>query len=300
LGEGWKLLGGRDGYGGGWFNTRIGHPITTLQPIEDDLPILLGIAAPPNRMQPSKRLSLSLALVVSGAAITPIGALAKPQYGYSGNVAPEKWGQLSSEYRTCTDGSEQAPVNIVSKSTVKKTTATALQPQYVATTGTVVNTGTTIQVNTSGNLKIGTTPYKLLQYHFHTPSEEAINGVHYDANVHLVHQDAKGRLAVIGVNFKKGAANPYLASFWNKLPAKKGASVSVNLPSLKELLPASLEYYSYAGSLTTPPCTEGVRFYILKQPVSISAEQLATFQKLFPMNARPLQPLNERVIKSSN
>jgi len=105
---------------------------------------------------------------------------------------------------------------------------------------------------------------------------------------------------VIGVNFKKGAANPYLASFWNKLPAKKGASVSVNLPSLKELLPTSLEYYSYAGSLTTPPCTEGVRFYILKQPVSISAEQLATFQKLFPMNARPLQPLNERVIKSSN
>ena len=143
----------------------------------------------------TKRLSLSLALVVSGAAITPIGALAKPQYGYSGNVAPEKWGQLSSEYRTCTDGSEQAPVNIVSKSTVKKTTATALQPDYVATTGTVVNTGTTIQVNTSGNLKIGTTPYKLLQYHFHTPSEEAINGVHYDANVHLVHQDAKGRLA---------------------------------------------------------------------------------------------------------
>lgn len=251
-------------------------------------------------MQPSKRLSLSLALVVSGAAITPIGAVAKPQYGYSGNVAPEKWGQLSSEYRTCTDGSEQAPVNIVSKSTVKKTTATALQPDYVATTGTVVNTGTTIQVNTSGNLKIGTTPYKLLQYHFHTPSEEAINGVHYDANVHLVHQDAKGRLAVIGVNFKKGAANPYLASFWNKLPAKKGASISVNLPSLNELLPASLEYFSYAGSLTTPPCTEGVRFYILKQPVSISAEQLATFKKLYPMNARPLQPLKERVINSSN
>ncbi|MCP9775927.1 carbonic anhydrase [Cyanobium sp. WAJ14-Wanaka] len=251
-------------------------------------------------MQPSQHLSLSLALVVSGVALTPLVALAKPQYGYSGDVAPEKWGQLSPKYAACSDGSEQAPVNIVSKTTVKQTTATALRPEYPATSGDVVNTGTTIQVNTSGNLKIGTTPYKLLQYHFHTPSEEAINGIHYAANVHLVHQNAKGQLAVIGVNFKKGAPNPYLASFWNKLPAKKGGSVSVNLPSLKELLPASLEYYTFAGSLTTPPCSEGVRFYILKQPVTISAEQLATFQKLYPMNARPLQKLNGRVIKSSN
>ena len=251
-------------------------------------------------MQPSKRLSLSLALIAAGAAITPLGALAKPQYGYSGDIGPEKWGQLSPKYAACSDGAEQAPVNIVSKNTVKQTTATALHPDYVATSGDVVNTGTTIQVNTSGNLKIGTTPYKLLQYHFHNPSEEAINGAHYPLNVHLVHQNAKGQLAVIGVNFQKGAANPYLAALWSKLPAKKGGSVSVNLPSLKELLPSSLEYYTYAGSLTTPPCTEGVRFYILKQPVSISAEQLATFQKLYPLNARPLQPLNGRVIKSSN
>lgn len=100
----------------------------------------------------------------------------------------------------------------------------AIQPAYGATRGDVVtNTGTTIQVNTSGNLKIGNTSYKLLQYHFHTPSEEAINGVHYDANVHLVHQDSKGRLAVIGVNFKAGASNSYLASFWDKLPAQKAA-----------------------------------------------------------------------------
>ena len=251
-------------------------------------------------MQLSQRFSLAVALLLAGASISPLGALAKPQYGYSGKIGPEKWAQLSPKYAACSDGAEQAPVNIVSKNTVKQTKATELHPDYPATSGDVVNTGTSIQVNTSGNLTIGTTPYKLLQYHFHTPSEEAINGVHYNANVHLVHQNAQGELAVIGVNFKQGAANRYLASFWNKLPRQQGGSITVPLPSLKELLPASLAYYTYAGSLTTPPCTEGVRFYILKQPVSISAEQLAVFQKLYPMNARPLQPLNERVIKTSN
>lgn len=252
-------------------------------------------------MTASKRVQAGLNLICCGAMLTPMLASAKPQYGYSGAIAPERWGQLSPLYAKCSDGAEQAPVNIVSASTVPQRIPMAIQPAYGATRGDVVtNTGTTIQVNTSGNLKIGNTSYKLLQYHFHTPSEEAINGVHYDANVHLVHQDSKGRLAVIGVNFKAGASNSYLASFWDKLPAQKGGSLSVDLPSLSLLLPASLAYYSFAGSLTTPPCTEGVRFYILKQPVPISAAQLATFQKLFPMNARPLQPLNGRVIKSSD
>lgn len=251
-------------------------------------------------MAPLKHHTLPLALILAGASITPLAAPAKPQYGYSGNIGPAQWSKLSPKYAACSDGAEQAPVNIVTKETVRKTVATEIQPEYVATSGEVVNTGTTIQVNTSGTVTIGKTPYKLLQYHFHTPSEEAINGTRYAMNVHLVHQDAKGRLAVIGVNFKPGAANPYLASFWNKIPAKPGGSVSVNLPSLKELLPASLDYYTYTGSLTTPPCTEGVQFYILKQPVSISAQQLAAFRTLYPMNARPLQPLNNRVIKTNN
>ena len=132
-----------------------------------------------------------------GAALAPIAASAKPQYGYSGDLAPEKWAQLSPLYAKCSDGAEQAPVNIVSTATVRQGRAAAIQPAYRATSGEVVNTGTTIQVNTSGDLKIGSSSYKLLQYHFHTPSEEAINGTRYDANVHLVHQDAEGRLAVV-------------------------------------------------------------------------------------------------------
>ena len=248
---------------------------------------------------PSFRLQLS-SLMLPFIVLQATAVIAKPQYGYKGDVSPEKWGQLSPAYQKCADGAEQAPVNIVTSNVQKKSLPVPLKPDYPATSGdVVVNTGTTIQVNTSGGLKIGNQAYKLLQYHFHTPSEEAINGVHFKMNVHLVHQNAAGKLAVIGVNFKEGAKNAYLDSFWSKLPRTKGAKVELNLPSLSGILPVNLDYFTYAGSLTTPPCSEGVQFYILKDPVSISAEQLSNFQKLYPMNARPLQPLNERVIKSS-
>ncbi len=245
-----------------------------------------------------KPLSLLRASAVA-LLLLPSLAAAKPQYGYKGDVAPEKWGELSPKYAACADGAEQAPLNIVTSATVKKSESKPLKPEYGPTSGDlVVNTGTTIQVNSSGNLKIGNSNYKLLQYHFHTPSEEAINGVHYDMNVHIVHQGADGKLAVIGVNFKKGAANAFLGSFWDKLPTTKGGKLELNLPSLSGLLPDSLSYFTYPGSLTTPPCTEGVQFYILKQPISISTEQLEAFRRLHPMNARPLQPIRERVIKT--
>jgi carbonic anhydrase len=130
--------------------------------------------------------------------------------------------------------------------------------------------------------------------------EEPINGVYYPLNAHLVHASSAGQVRVIGVNFKVGAPNAYLNSFWSKLPAKKNESAKVQLLSLTGLLPSSLVYYTYSGSLTTPPCTEGVQFFILKEPVTIAAKQLATFVKLYPLNARPVQPLNGRVIKSSN
>ena len=244
-----------------------------------------------SKVVPATALLLSLAL--------PAAGLAKPKYGYSDDIAPEKWGQLSPQFAACSDGAEQAPLNIVTLATVKKTISLPLLPNYAPAKAEVFNTGTNIRVQLTGDLKIGKADYKLLEYHFHTPGEEAINGVHFPMNVHLVHISPEGKLKVIGVNLKVGAANPYLGSFWSKLPAK-GSSIKLELPSLAGLLPSSLAYYTYAGSLTTPPCTEGVQFFILKQPVTISAKQLETFRKLYPMNARPLQPINERVIKSSN
>lgn len=192
-------------------------------------------------------------------------------------------------------------MNIVSKSTIKSPTIVALKPSYTATSNNeVVNTGTTIQVNTQGNLKIGAIQYKLLQNHFHTPSEESINGKHFGMNVHLVHQDAAGKPAVIGVNFQEGSPNAFIGDLWKVVPKSKGESEKVSLPSLMKLLPKDLNYYTYMGSLTTPPCTEGVRFFILKQPVTISPQQLQAFSKLYPMNARTIQPTNDRTINTSN
>ena len=243
----------------------------------------------------------ALNICMAGLIISPLASIAKPQYGYSGNVGPEQWGKLSPEYAKCSDGSEQAPVNIVSAASKVIANPLRLVTAYGPTKGdTVVNTGTTIQVNTEGKLQIGSTQYKLLQYHFHTPSEEAINGVHYAMNVHLVHQDAAGKLAVIGVNFTEGSPNSFISELWKQLPSSKGQNTISSLPSLEKVLPSKLDYYSFKGSLTTPPCSEGVSFYILKQPVTISPAQLTAFRKLYPMNARPLQPLNERVIQSSN
>ena len=241
---------------------------------------------------PAAALLLSLAL--------PAAALAKPQYGYFGDLAPEKWGQLSPDYAACSTGMSQAPLNIVTAKTVKDASSQPLMPAYVAGPAEVKNTGTGIQVNLKGDLKIGSDDYRLVQFHFHAPGEEAINGVHYPLNAHLVHADDDGVLKVIGINLKVGAPNAYLQSFWSKLPARKGEAVKVELPSLAGLLPRSLAYFTYSGSLTTPPCTEGVQFFILKEPVTISAKQLETFVKLYPLNARPVQPLNGRVIKSSN
>ncbi len=244
------------------------------------------------KVLPVTALLLSLAL--------PAAGLAKPKYGYSGDIAPEKWGQLSPDYAACSTGTSQAPLDIVTTKTVKDSSSLPLKPDYVAGPAEVINTGTQIQVKLKGDLKIGSTDYKLLQFHFHAPGEEAINGVHYPLNAHLVHADSAGILKVIGINLKVGAPNAYLETFWSKLPAKKDGAVKVDLPSLSGLLPRSLAYYTYSGSLTTPPCTEGVQFFILKQPVTVSAKQLETFVKLYPNNARPVQPLNGRVIKSSN
>jgi carbonic anhydrase len=245
-----------------------------------------------SKILPVTALLMSLAL--------PAAGLAKPKYGYTGAIAPEKWGQLSPEYATCSTGTSQAPLNIVTAKTVKDASSQSLKPHYVPGPAEVKNTGTGIQVNLKGDLMIGSADYKLLQFHFHAPGEEAINGVHYPLNAHLVHANSAGNLKVIGINLKIGAPNAYLESFWSKLPAQKDGSVTVNLPSLDGLLPRSLAYYTYVGSLTTPPCTEGVQFFILKEPVTISAKQLETFVKLYPVNARPVQPLNGRVIKSSN
>ena len=143
--------------------------------------------------------------------------------------------------------------------------------------------------------------YELVQFHFHRPSEERIDGKQFDMVAHLVHKDLDGRLAVVAVLLDRGAAQPLVQSVWNNLPLEKGDEVAARAPlDLNDLLPPSASYFTYMGSLTTPPCSEGVLWMVMKQPVPVSAEQIGIFARLYPMNARPIQSASGRLIKESN
>ena len=181
--------------------------------------------------------------------------------------------------------------------------AEPLQISYRPSGGTVVNNGHTIQVNIErGNLlTIRGTTYEMVQFHFHHPSEERINFRSYEMVAHLVHKSADGQLAVLAVLIEPGAASDVLQKVFTYMPLEVGDQV--NLPAafidLSQLLPQDMRYYQFLGSLTTPPCSEGVLWMILKQPVSASREQLHMFSQLFPNNARPTQPANGRIVRNA-
>ena len=151
-------------------------------------------------------------------------------------------------------------------------------------------------------ITVGGTRYELQQFHFHKPSEEAIDGRHADMVAHLVHKDDQGRLAVVAVLLNAGQINPMVATLWNNLPARKETEVEV--PGVRinaaDLLPADHAYYSFAGSLTTPPCSEGVSWFVLKISSTLSSGEIGRFGRSYPMNARPTQPLNGRMVRVSD
>ena len=171
----------------------------------------------------------------------------------------------------------------------------------------LINNGYTIRVNYhdapgSGNfLIVGDKRYQLTQFHFHRPSEEYIHGKPYDMVVHLMHQASDGKVAAVAVLLKEGSVNATIQQLWEHIPKTEGkeqeiAGVEVNLAGL---LPHDAAYFTYMGSLTAPPCTEGVTWFVLKTPVDISAEEISAFAKLYPHDVRPVQPLNGRVVKES-
>jgi len=143
--------------------------------------------------------------------------------------------------------------------------------------------------------------FELVQFHFHRPAEERVDGRAFDMVVHLVHKEAAGRLAVVAVLLERGVAHPAVQAIWNNLPLEKGEELRADDPlDPSDLLPADRRYFTYMGSLTTPPCSEGVLWMVMKQPVQLSPEQDAVFAHLYPMNARPIQQASGRLIKSSN
>jgi carbonic anhydrase len=167
----------------------------------------------------------------------------------------------------------------------------------------VVDNGHTVQVNVAPNnaIEVMGRRYELQQFHFHRPSEERIAGRQFDMVAHLVHKNAEGRLAVVAVLLEQGGAQPVVQAVWNNLPLEKGEEVAAPAPlDLRQLLPAERGYYTYMGSLTTPPCTEGVLWLVMRQPAPVSPEQVALFARLYPMNACPLQPSGGRMVKQSD
>lgn len=223
-------------------------------------------------------------------------------WSYSGATGPQAWAQLNPEFAACANGKRQSPINIEASYTLQGP-AEPLQFNYSPSNGTVINNGHTIQVDVQGSniLSVRGSAYALQQIHFHSPSEEQVNYRNYAMVAHLVHKNAEGQLAVVAVLLDAGEANAVVDKIWTYMPLDVNDQVRMppGLLNLKELLPQDQRYYQFLGSLTTPPCTEGVLWMVLKQPTQISAAQLRLFQQLYPNNARPVQPVNNRPVRSA-
>ena len=222
-------------------------------------------------------------------------------WSYAGKEGPSHWAEIDAHNTACA-GKNQSPIAIRS-STVRTAALPPLQFHYQAAPLRIVDNGHTIQVSyePGSSLSVGGKRYELIQFHFHRPSEEIIDGKRFAMVAHLVHRDVHGQLAVVAVPLSQAGDNILIETLWRNLPVEKEKEVSQ--PEIKinaaALLPANLGYYSYTGSLTTPPCTEGVRWMVLKTPSAISTREVNVFAARYPDDARPVQPLNGREVMSS-
>lgn len=226
---------------------------------------------------------------------------AAPHWSYSGPMGAAKWGKLSEQFATCGIGERQSPIDIRDAINGDLTPITfAYKPIPLS----IIDNGHTIQVNTAGagNITVEGQEYELLQFHFHKPSEERINGKTYEMVVHMVHKAKDGRLAVVAVMLQTGKEHKLIRTLWSNLPLEQNKTVIKSDVEIdpSHLLPKKLAYFTFTGSLTTPPCSEGVLWLVLKSPTDLSKEQIADFGKMYNGNARPIQPRNGRVIKGSS
>jgi len=213
---------------------------------------------------------------------------------------PEQWGQLDPAYSSCSSGRTQSPIDVKN---AKPGDLSPLKIDYRDVPLNIIDNGHTIQINYAPGsvLSVGEKTYALKQFHFHHPAEEHVNGRSFPLVAHLVHADAEGHLAVVAVLFEAGTTNPLIDTLWQNIPSEKEEAKDVPSVSVRagDLLPADRAYFTFAGSLTTPPCTEGVTWYVLQNHATLSQEQIAAFAKIYPSNARPIQPSNHREIRQS-
>lgn len=231
---------------------------------------------------------------VKGSGHAEAGA--KPHWSYEGATGPEHWGELTTDFKTCQLGMEQTPIDLSSELKADPgTLAFDYKPQPLA----IVNNGHTIQVNAApgSSCTIGKTKYELLQFHFHHPSEHLLNGKPLDLECHFVHKSAAGDLAVVGVFFVPGTASAPLQLIFDQMPKDAGGEVMAKgTVDPQAMFPASRNYFRYMGSLTTPPCSEGITWTVFRDAVQLSTAQVKQFAALFPNNARPAQKRNRRFL----
>lgn len=246
-------------------------------------------------------LAFSLAALFAAAS----RAQWKTPWDYQGPRGADHWSELDPDYVLCKAGKQQSPIDI------RATERAALPPlRFEYRRGPLeylINNGKTIRVNYhdgagAGNvLRVGDKRYQLTQFHFHRPSEEWVHGKPYDMVIHLMHESSDREVAGVAVLLKAGAANRTVQQIWDHMPRSEGGELNVNDVAIDPagLLPPTLGYYTYAGSVTAPPCNEGVIWLVLKTPLEISREQIARFADLYPHDVRPVQPLNGRIVKET-
>lgn len=258
----------------------------------------------PRAFMIGRLLPAAAVLLVFCRICVPCAAMAQEhsahEWGYRGSEGPAHWGELNPEFAACKNGHRQSPVNIAG---AQSADLPAIQFEYKPSALRIINNGHTIEIDYAAGsfMRVGDKRYELKQFHFHHPSEETIKGKRFPMELHLVHSDAEGNLAVVSVLLEEGSANPLVETLWGLAPKTPGPEkTDDNLQiNVADLLPANRGYFTFAGSLTTPPCTEGVTWFVLKTPETISKKQAATFAAIYPYDERPTQPLDGRAVLES-
>lgn len=234
-----------------------------------------------------------------------------PHWTYEGEEGPDHWGDLSPDYQACSIGKEQSPINITNAT---HSDLSDIEIKYSPIDRMrIINNGHTIQVNVSADpstitpdeaaqgIVVDGVQYGLAQFHFHTPSEHHVEGEAADMELHLVHKTPEGRAAVLGILLKVGATNEALKPVFANMSPTKGPEQSFPVSLQPDsFFPSDPATYRYAGSLTTPPCSEGISWFVFTQAVEIGPEQLEAFHSCFAENARPIQELNDREIEEGS
>ena len=234
------------------------------------------------------------------AVAAPVLPRHSNHWSYEGDNGPANWGKINADWAKCGTGNRQSPIDLRDG---MKVDLEQIVFDYRPSGFNVVDNGHTVQVSVGlGNyMSVQNRTYELIQFHFHRPSEERINGKGTEMVVHLVHKDAEGTLAVVAVLLQRGAQNSMIQTVWNNLPLEKFDTLTPAVTlDVNEILPAKRDYFTFMGSLTTPPCSEGVLWLVMKEPMPASPAQMALFSRLYPLNARPTQASGGRVIKESN